>query len=68
MNDGLIPRKVTEDVKAPRQSRKEIQALNPEQARVFLQTSREDRLEALYLLAIHTGLRQSELFGLMGGR
>ncbi len=65
VNDGLVPRNVTEAVKAPRQARKEIQALNPEQARAFLGAARGDRLETLYLLAVHIGLRQSELFGLM---
>ena len=64
VNDGLIPRNVTEAVAAPRQIRKEIQALTPEQARAFLQAAKTDRLEALYLLAIHTGLRQGELLGL----
>jgi integrase len=64
VNDGLLPRNVTGAVKAPRQSRKEIRALNPEQARAFLQAASGDRLETLYLLAIHTGLRQSELLGL----
>jgi integrase len=64
VNDGLIPRNVTEAVAAPRQIRKEIQALPPEQARAFLQAAKSDRLEALYLLAIHTGLRQGELLGL----
>ena len=64
VNDGLIPRNVTEAVAAPRQVRKEIQTLTPEQARAFLQTAKSDRLEALYFLAIHTGLRQGELLGL----
>ena len=64
MNDGLIPHNVTEAVTAPRQIRKEIQALPPEQARAFLQAAKSERLEALYLLAIHTGLRQGELLGL----
>jgi integrase len=64
VHDGLVPRNVTEAVKAPRQSRKEIPALTREQARVFLTTAKGDRLEALYLLAIHTGLRQGELLGL----
>jgi integrase len=64
VNDGLIPRNVTEAAKAPRQSRKEIQALPLEQARAFLQAAKSDRLEALYLLAVHTGLRQGELLGL----
>jgi integrase len=64
VNDGLIPRNVTEAVTAPRQVRKEIQTLSPEQTRAFLQAAKGDRLEALYLLAIHTGLRQGELLGL----
>jgi len=58
VKDGLLPRNVTEAVTAPRQIRREIQALPPEQARAFLQAAKSDRLEALYLLAIHTGLRR----------
>jgi integrase len=42
INDGLIPRNVTEAVTAPRQIRKEIQALPPEQARAFLQAAKSD--------------------------
>jgi len=64
VNDGLVARNVTQAVKAPRQQRKEIPTLNQEQARVFLEAAKGDRLEALYLLAIHTGLRQGELLGL----
>jgi len=64
VNDGLVPRNVTEAVKAPKQSRKEISALTREQARVFLEATKGDRLETLYVLAIHTGLRQGELLGL----
>jgi integrase len=67
VNDDLIPRNVTEAIKAPRQVRKEIQALPPEQARAFLRAAESDRLGALYLLAIHTGLRQGELLGLKWG-
>jgi integrase len=67
VNDDLIPRNVTEAVKAPRQVRKEIQALPPGQARAFLRAAESDRLGALYLLAIHTGLRQGELLGLKWG-
>ena len=39
-------------------------ALTPEQVKALLSAAREDRLEALYVLAIHTGLRQGELLGL----
>jgi integrase len=64
VHDGLVPRNVTEAVKAPRQCRKEIPTLTREQVRIFLNSAKGDRLEALYLLAIHTGLRQGELLGL----
>jgi len=67
VHDGLVPCNVTQAVKAPRGSRKEIPALTQEQARVFLNTAKGDRLEVLYLLAIHTGLRQGELLGLKWG-
>jgi integrase len=68
--DGLIPRNATEDVKPPQPSREEMHPLTPEQAKLLLQVAHEtgDRLEALYVLAIHTGLRtglrQGELLGL----
>ena len=64
--DGLIPRNVTEAVKLPQPTREEMHPLTPEQAKVLLQTAHEtgDRLEALYVLAIHTGLRQGELLSL----
>jgi integrase len=64
VNDGLVPRNVTEAVKAPRRPRKEMNALTLEQARAFLEASQGDRLQALYLLALHTGARQGELLGL----
>jgi integrase len=62
--DGLIPRNVTEAVKAPRAQKKEVNALSPDQARAFLETVRGDRFEALYVLAITAGLREGELLGL----
>ena len=64
--DGLIPRNATEAVKPPQPSREEMHPLTPEQAKHLLQVAHEtgDRLKALYVLAIHTGLRQGELLGL----
>jgi integrase len=64
--DGLIPRNATESVKPPQPSREEMRPLTPDQAKHLLQAAHEDgdRLEALYVLAIHTGLRQGELLGL----
>src|SRR5215217_4144957 len=62
--DGLVPRNVSEGVKAPQIRKAEIKPLFPTQVRVLLSAARGDRLEALYVLAIHTGLRQGELLGL----
>jgi len=64
VQDGLIPRNATEAVKAPQVRRQEISPLSAEQVKVLLETACGDRLEALSVLAIHTGLRQGELLGL----
>jgi integrase len=64
VQDGLIPRNATEAVKAPQVRREEMRPLSAEQVKVLLEVARGDRLEALYVLAIHTGLRQGELLGL----
>jgi integrase len=62
--DGLIPRNVCEAVKPPRPQKREIAPLSPEQARCFLEACQGERLEALFVLAVHTGMRQGELLGL----
>jgi integrase len=62
--DGLIPRNVCESVKPPRVERKEIMPLDREQTRTLLEHASGDRLEALYVLAVHTGMREGELLGL----
>jgi integrase len=64
VNDGLIPRNATEAVKPPQVRREEIRPLTPEQVKQLLDAARGDRLESLYALAVHTGLRQGELLGL----
>jgi integrase len=61
---GLVPRNVAEAVDPPKVPKKEITPLSPEQARTFLEAVSGDRLEALYVLAIHTGMRQGELLAL----
>jgi integrase len=63
--DGLIPRNAA-DVKAPRPAPEEMRPLSETEARTFLEAAREaeDRFEALYILAITTGLRRGELLGL----
>ena len=62
--DGLIPRNATDAVKSPRPASKEIRPLNREQARTLLNAARGDRFEAVYVLAITTGLREGELLAL----
>lgn len=62
--DDLIPRNVTEAVKAPRPIKKEMKPLSPEQARTLLEAARGEKLEALYALAVTTGMRQGEILGL----
>ena len=61
---GLVPRNVTEAVDIPKLTREEINALSPEETRRFLAAARGDRLEALYVLAVHCGPRRGELLGL----
>ncbi|GER88990.1 site-specific integrase [Dictyobacter vulcani] len=61
---GLVARNVCDAVDAPRVPRKEMQVLNAEQAKHFLYTAQGDPLEALYVLALTTGMRQGELLGL----
>jgi integrase len=64
--DGLIPRNVTDAVKVPRIEREEISPLTATEANRLIDAavSVEDRLQALYVLAVHTGLRQGELLAL----
>lgn len=51
-------------VEKPRSHRKNMKVLSPAEALSFLRVAQEDRLYTLFLLAITTGLRQGELFGL----
>ncbi len=64
--DGLLPRNVTVAVKPPQINREEMNPLTPDQAKALSETAHTvfDRLEALYVLAVTTGLRQGELLGL----
>jgi len=64
VEQGTLSRNPAQAVKKPRQMRSEMQVLNAEQARALIEAARGERLEALYLLALHTGMRQGELLGL----
>ncbi len=59
--DGLIPRNPAAPVKPPQPRREEIRPLNREQVRALFEAAREDRLEALYIVAVTAGLRRGEL-------
>ncbi len=59
-----VARNPTDAVDAPRPQRKEITVLTAEQAQRFLGAAEVDRLHALYVLALMTGMRQGELLGL----
>lgn len=61
---GLVVRNVATLVDSPRVERHEVEPLNPDQARAFLQAASGDRLEALYTVALALGLRQGEALGL----
>jgi integrase len=59
-----MPKNAAAAVKSPRPEKPEIHPLSPEQARAFLEAAKGDRFEALYVLALHCGLREGELLGL----
>ncbi len=61
---GLVPRNVAEAVDPPKVPKKDVTPLSPDQAQRLLEAARGDRLEALYVLAVHTGMRQGELLAL----
>lgn len=62
--EGRIPRNAAAALKLPRIDREEIAPLTAEEANRLIEAARGDRLEALYVLALHTGLRQGELLAL----
>jgi integrase len=61
----LLRRNVAAFAEAPQPDVPEIRPLNAGQAADFLHAARGDRLEALYVLALSTGMRRSEILGLM---
>ena len=61
---GLVARNSATLVDTPRVQRKEVQPMTPDQAKTLLEVMEGDRLQALYTLAITTGLRRGELLGL----
>ena len=60
----LLNRNPAKDAKAPKVEHREMRTFTPEQATMLLKAAEGDRLRALFVLAITTGMRQSELTGL----
>ena len=63
----LIPRNPAAHANKPKVKQEEIEPLDAEQARAFLEAARGDRYEALYVLCLTAGLRQGEALGLKWG-
>jgi integrase len=52
------------DVPRPKAQKEEIRPLDLQQVTLFLEAAKSDRLYPLYVLALDSGMRQGELFGL----
>lgn len=61
---GLVTRNVAALTRSPRVEQYEAVTLRPEHAIALLEAARGDRLEALYVLTLVTGIRQAEALGL----
>jgi integrase len=60
----LIPYNPAAGVRKPKAKKSEIRVLDMDQVSRFLREAKKDRLNALYLVALDTGMRPGELFGL----
>jgi integrase len=61
---GLIARNPADLVDPPRNRHHEMATFSPDQAKGFLKAAEGDRLEALCVVALTTGMRQGELLAL----
>jgi site-specific recombinase XerC len=59
-----VGRKVAAEVTPPKEYRREIRVLTPQQVKQLLDAARGDRLEAAYVLPATCGLRQGRVLGL----
>lgn len=64
MKWNLVSRNVSELVSPPRRERFEVQPLTAEQAHKLLEVARGHYMEALFYLALATGMRRGELMAL----
>jgi integrase len=64
VNLGLIPNNPATKVALPKIPKPKVQVYDPDQTALFLKAAEDDRLYPLYVLALDSGMRQGELFGL----
>jgi integrase len=64
VNDDILPGNPAMKVRKPKAKKPEMIPLDPDQVAAFLKAARPDRLFALYLTALDSGARPSELFAL----
>ena len=67
VKEGVLPHNPASRATPPKVERKEMRALEPEEAVKFLEANRTSRLYPFWLTAILTGLRLGELLGLKWG-
>lgn len=61
---GMVPRNVCDAIVKPRAPRPTMRVLTEEQVARLLGAAKDDRLYALYVLSVTTGMRQGEMLGL----
>jgi integrase len=61
---GMVTRNICDTATPPKLVQEEMKTLDAAQACIFLATAKADRLHAMYVLALTTGMRQGELFTL----
>ena len=64
LRDGLVSRNVAALAEPPRMSKPERTVLSAEQVRALIEGTRDDRLHALWVLAVTTGMREAEMLAL----
>ena len=60
----LVQHNVCRDVERPRIESEEVEIFSPSEVAAILSTAKYDTLEALWVLALTTGMRQGEIIGL----
>ena len=63
---GVLHHNVIESVEAPKIVREEVEVFTPQEVRALLSRASGDRLEALYTLALSTGMRGGRYLGWNG--